>query len=163
MTIVARVTINGGNFIFDTIIPLKRPKKEPTNMPAIIENMMLNFAPNRIAMTIPTNEISEPTERSIPFVSMTRDIPKAIIANGLLCNKILVTFIGLKNFGAVIAKTITEMKRTGKSEAIFAVTGLKKKYTTESFVDLLERAKLKVVTLNTNQRLKGHVAVCTIR
>ena len=58
-------------------------------------------------------------------------------------------------------KTITEMKRIGKPQAIFAVTGLKKKFTTKSFVDLLERARLKVVTLNTNQRLKGHVAVCT--
>jgi len=58
-------------------------------------------------------------------------------------------------------KTITEMKRIGKPQAIFAVTGLKKKFTTKSFLDLLERARLKVVTLNTNQRLKGHVAVCT--
>jgi len=58
-------------------------------------------------------------------------------------------------------KTITEMKRIGKPQAIFAVTGLKKKFTTKSFVDLLERARLKVVTLNTNQRLKGHVVVCT--
>ena len=58
-------------------------------------------------------------------------------------------------------KTIIEMKRIGKPQAIFAVTGLKKKFTTESFVDLLERARLKVVTLTTNQRLKGHVAVCT--
>ena len=58
-------------------------------------------------------------------------------------------------------KTITEMKRVGKPRAIFAVTGLKKKFTQESFVDLLERAQLKVVTLNTNQGLKGHVAVCT--
>jgi ubiquinone/menaquinone biosynthesis C-methylase UbiE len=58
-------------------------------------------------------------------------------------------------------KTITEMKRVGKPQAAFAVTGLKKKFTQESFVDLLERAQLKVVTLNTNQKLKGHVAVCT--
>jgi len=58
-------------------------------------------------------------------------------------------------------KTITEMKRIGKPKAAFAVTGLKKKFTQESFVDLLERTQLKVVTLNTNQRLKGHVAVCT--
>ena len=58
-------------------------------------------------------------------------------------------------------KTISEMKRVGKPQAVFAVTGLKKKFTTESFVDLLERARLKVVTLNTNQRLKGHVVVCT--
>ena len=58
-------------------------------------------------------------------------------------------------------KTIIEMKRIGKPQAIFAVTGLKKKFTSESFVDILERARLKVVTLTTNQRLKGHVAVCT--
>jgi len=58
-------------------------------------------------------------------------------------------------------KTIIEMKRTGKPQAIFTVTGLKKKFTQESFVDLLERAHLKVITINTNQRLKGHVAVCT--
>jgi ubiquinone/menaquinone biosynthesis C-methylase UbiE len=58
-------------------------------------------------------------------------------------------------------KTISEMKRVGKPQAVFAVTGLKKKFTTESFVDLLERARLKVVTLITNQRLKGHVMVCT--
>jgi len=57
-------------------------------------------------------------------------------------------------------KTITEMKRTGKPEAVFAVTGLKKKYTAESFVDLLESTQLKVVTLNTSQQMKGHVAVC---
>jgi len=58
-------------------------------------------------------------------------------------------------------KTIIEMKRVGKAQAVFAVTGLKKKFTTKSFVDLLERARLKVVTLDTNQRLKGHIAVCT--
>jgi ubiquinone/menaquinone biosynthesis C-methylase UbiE len=57
-------------------------------------------------------------------------------------------------------KTIAEMKRAGKPEAVFAVTGLKKKYTAESFVDLLKKAKLKAVTFNASQRLKGYVAVC---
>lgn len=60
-------------------------------------------------------------------------------------------------------KTITEMKRTGRPQAKFAVTGLKKKFTQESFVALLERAQLKVVTLNTNEQMKGHAAVCTNR
>ncbi len=60
-------------------------------------------------------------------------------------------------------KTISEMKRVSKPQAIFAVTGFKKMFTQESFVDLLERAQLKVLTLNTGQRLKGHVAVCTKR
>jgi ubiquinone/menaquinone biosynthesis C-methylase UbiE len=57
-------------------------------------------------------------------------------------------------------KTLTEMKRIGKPEAVFAVTGLKKKFKPESFVDLLERTYLKIFTLNTSQRLKGYIAVC---
>jgi len=58
-------------------------------------------------------------------------------------------------------KTITEMKRIGKPQATFSVTGLKKKFTQESFVNLLKTARLKVSTLKTDQQLKGHVAVCT--
>ena len=57
-------------------------------------------------------------------------------------------------------KTIIEMKRTGKSQAIFAITGLKKKFTSRSFVDLLERLELKVVTLNMDPLLKGYIVVC---
>jgi len=58
-------------------------------------------------------------------------------------------------------KTISEMKRVGKPQAMFAVTGLKKKFTQESFTDLLKKAQLKVSTLKTDQQLKGHIAVCT--
>jgi ubiquinone/menaquinone biosynthesis C-methylase UbiE len=58
-------------------------------------------------------------------------------------------------------KTITEMRRIGKPQAIFAVTGLKKKFTKESFSDLLKTARLKICTLETDQRLKGIIAVCT--
>jgi ubiquinone/menaquinone biosynthesis C-methylase UbiE len=58
-------------------------------------------------------------------------------------------------------KTLSEMKRISKPQATFAVTGFKKTFTQESFVALLESAQLKVVTLNADQRLKGHVAVCT--
>ena len=58
-------------------------------------------------------------------------------------------------------KTIAEMRRIGKLQAIFAVTGLKKKFTQEAFVNLLKTARLKVSVLETGQRLKGHIAVCT--
>jgi len=58
-------------------------------------------------------------------------------------------------------KTISEMKRIGKPQAIFAVTGLKKKFTQEGFINLLKTARLKVSVLETDQRLKGHIAVCT--
>jgi ubiquinone/menaquinone biosynthesis C-methylase UbiE len=58
-------------------------------------------------------------------------------------------------------KTISEMKRVGKPRAIFAVTGLKKKFTQKSFVNLLKTARLKVSALETVQQLKGYIAVCT--
>lgn len=59
--------------------------------------------------------------------------------------------------------TITEMKRTSKPNSMFAVTGLKKKFTQEDYVSLLETSQLKIVWLNTNEQLKGHIAVCTIK
>jgi ubiquinone/menaquinone biosynthesis C-methylase UbiE len=60
-------------------------------------------------------------------------------------------------------KTISEMKRVSKPQATFAITGFKKTFTQERFVALLENLQLKVVTMSADQRLKGHVAVCTKR
>jgi demethylmenaquinone methyltransferase/2-methoxy-6-polyprenyl-1,4-benzoquinol methylase len=57
-------------------------------------------------------------------------------------------------------KTIIEIKRSGKAQAIFILTGLKKKFTLKSFIDLLEKSELKMVTLNSNELLKGNVVVC---
>ena len=59
------------------------------------------------------------------------------------------------------AKTIKEMKRTGKPQATFALTGLKKKFTQDDYIKLLESNQLKIVELSTNQQLKGYTAVCT--
>jgi ubiquinone/menaquinone biosynthesis C-methylase UbiE len=58
-------------------------------------------------------------------------------------------------------KTISEMRRIGKSEAVFVITGLKKKFSRESFSDLFKQAQLKASTLKTNEYLKDYVAVCT--
>ena len=57
-------------------------------------------------------------------------------------------------------KTLLEMKRASKPQAMFGVSGLKKKFTPESFVELLKGAQLKVVEYTDNPELKGHVAVC---
>jgi ubiquinone/menaquinone biosynthesis C-methylase UbiE len=57
--------------------------------------------------------------------------------------------------------TIIEIKRTSKASGMFAVTGLKKKFTNESFVSLLQEASLNIVALTTNEQLKGFTAVCT--
>lgn len=58
-------------------------------------------------------------------------------------------------------KTIKEMKRAGKPQATFALTGLKKKFTQADYVGLLESNRLKIVELSTSQQLKGYTAVCT--
>jgi ubiquinone/menaquinone biosynthesis C-methylase UbiE len=58
------------------------------------------------------------------------------------------------------AKTISEIKRISTSETVFVLTGLKKKFTQEGFVSLLNRAQLKLSTTKTGEHLKGYVAVC---
>ena len=58
-------------------------------------------------------------------------------------------------------KTILEMKRVSKPEVVFVLSGLKKKFTQEGFVELLKRTCLKISALETDEHLKGYVAVCT--
>ncbi|MEJ2242323.1 MAG: class I SAM-dependent methyltransferase [Candidatus Bathyarchaeota archaeon] len=57
-------------------------------------------------------------------------------------------------------KTLLEMKRISKSEAIFAFTGLKKKFNQESFLNLLQSANLNIIRLNINQKLKDYIVLC---
>jgi hypothetical protein len=52
------------------------------------------------------------------------------------------------------------MKRVSKPQATFAVTGFKKAFTRERFVEFLEGAQMKVAILESDKKLKGHVAVC---
>ena len=57
-------------------------------------------------------------------------------------------------------KTILEMKRVSKKEAVFAVTGLKKMFSADSFVELLKNSQLELISFNDDQQLKGYVALC---
>jgi len=57
-------------------------------------------------------------------------------------------------------KTIREIRRVSKPQSRIVVTGLKKKFTQERFINLLNKAGLKISTLKTNPQLKGHLAVC---
>ena len=56
-------------------------------------------------------------------------------------------------------KALNEIKRVAKREALVIVTGLKKKFTLETFKELLREADLRVITLK-DENLKCHVAVC---
>lgn len=57
-------------------------------------------------------------------------------------------------------KTLNEIKRVSKENAVIIVTGLKKKFPIGAFKRLLHDAGLKVITLK-NESLNCHVAVCT--
>lgn len=56
-------------------------------------------------------------------------------------------------------KTLNEIKRVAKRDAVMVVTGLKKKFTLENFEELLHRADLNVIALK-SENLKCHVVVC---
>lgn len=58
------------------------------------------------------------------------------------------------------SKTIEEIKRISKPQAMIAITGLKKKFKPKTFFELLKRAQLKVVIQKTNEKLKGIVTLC---
>jgi ubiquinone/menaquinone biosynthesis C-methylase UbiE len=56
-------------------------------------------------------------------------------------------------------KTLNEVKRVTKENAVIVVTGLKKKFSLEIFEGLLRNAGLNIVALK-SENLKCHVAVC---
>jgi len=56
--------------------------------------------------------------------------------------------------------TLLEMKRVSKDHAFVVVTGLKKEFSREAFVKLLQRAELETLVIESGDELKGHVAVC---
>ncbi len=57
-------------------------------------------------------------------------------------------------------ETLREIKRVGKPQSTIVVTGLKKKFTQECFIKLLNKAGLEISTLKTNPQLKGHLVIC---
>jgi len=57
-------------------------------------------------------------------------------------------------------KTLNEIKRVSKENAVIVVTGLKKKFPIKAFKRLLRDAGLDVIALK-SENLKCHVAVCT--
>ena len=58
------------------------------------------------------------------------------------------------------AETLAEIKRVNKPKSTIVVTGLKKKFAPERFIELLNKVGLKISTLKTDHQLKGYLAVC---
>jgi len=57
-------------------------------------------------------------------------------------------------------KTLNEIRRVAREDAVIVVTGLKKTFTLEGFEELLQEAALHIVVLQ-DEGLQCYVAVCT--
>ncbi len=60
-------------------------------------------------------------------------------------------------------RTIREIMRVSKPDATLVITGLKKAFTLENFVEILRKAGLKIRVLKTGETIKGYIAVCKKR
>ena len=58
------------------------------------------------------------------------------------------------------AKTLDEIRRVAKDDAVIVITGMKKAFTLEEFEDLLRHAGFSIIVLK-DEGLKCYVAVCT--
>jgi len=56
--------------------------------------------------------------------------------------------------------TLEEVKRTSKERTVIAVTALKKQFSKRRFTELLENARLEVLSLRTDEKLKDIIAIC---
>ena len=76
-----------------------------------------------------------------------------------------------KTFSSVFAVTLvqntpnvdtalTEIKRVSKPTALIVVTGLKKKFSREDFLKMLDRAGLKVETIEIDPQNREYVCIC---
>ena len=57
-------------------------------------------------------------------------------------------------------KTLNEIRRVAKENAVIVITGMKKAFTLEEFEELLRDAGFNIVALK-DEGLKCYVAVCT--
>lgn len=56
--------------------------------------------------------------------------------------------------------TLSEVARVAKDEATFVITGLKKAFSRESFLETLRKADLSFILLGDEEDVKCHVAIC---
>jgi ubiquinone/menaquinone biosynthesis C-methylase UbiE len=72
---------------------------------------------------------------------------------------VVFAFTVLQNMSTPV-KTLKEMHRTAKVGASVVVTGLKKAFSKETFLELLEKAGFRLVSVKDGDNLKCYVAVC---
>src|SRR5699024_4418279 len=96
--IVIRVVMNGCSFTEDTRIPLKTPitvlsaRARPTAARPTPTELELPITDRNCMHTAPETAITDPTERSMPAVAITSDIPAAIMMIGAEARRMSMRF-----------------------------------------------------------------------
>ena len=75
-------------------MPLIKPKIAPRSMPRITAGRGAMPATISFAVTIPERAVTEPTERSMPAISIAKNSPRAMRMLTELCDRICVTVDG---------------------------------------------------------------------
>ncbi len=57
-------------------------------------------------------------------------------------------------------ETLREMEMVCEPDSILVVTWLKKEFSLKEFAELLDKAKLKIISIETNDQLKDNISVC---
>src|SRR5207302_4979103 len=106
---IARVTMNGATRPLATARPFTTPNPAPAASPA--RRLNANGTPpfSAPAMIAPARASSEPTDRSIPAVRMTKVIPAAMIALMETCRATLSRFSAVRNEGESSARAATSV------------------------------------------------------
>lgn len=99
-SIITRVAMKACTRPLATITPVTAPIAAPNARAAATATSALTSMPTIDAATAPVSASREPTDRSIPEVSMTSVIPTAIMALTEVCCRILNRLLTVKSWGS---------------------------------------------------------------
>jgi ubiquinone/menaquinone biosynthesis C-methylase UbiE len=105
-------------------------------------------------------EMEKPTRGSNMAHLVVADADHSPLRSGLFDQVFAITL--LQNMPNP-TQTLREMKRVAKSDGLLVVSGLRKIFGEELFLETLGNAELEVVALKSSPDLKCHLAICRSR
>jgi len=57
-------------------------------------------------------------------------------------------------------QTLNEIRRVAESQAVIVLTGLKKEFSKDEFMNMLRKAELRISAMKTDEQLKGYIVIC---
>jgi hypothetical protein len=107
--IIPSVATKGGVFPLAMIRPLKSPHKAPTPKPIRIPTTPGTPSLRKLAAMTLVSARTEPTDRSIPAIMMTKVIPTATMPITETCRRTFIWFCNVRKAG--VSKEITTTRR----------------------------------------------------